>query len=82
MVNTELKRRSATHPTHSGTAKTQGKSRVSSVNESFSKRLEFSENFGRIRFECTQKRELALQPCLLACVMRRHHHDSRATVSR
>jgi hypothetical protein len=38
---------------------------IRSVNESFSKPLEFSKNSPRIRFECAQKPERALQACLL-----------------
>jgi hypothetical protein len=53
------------------------KSRGSSVNKSFIKSIEFYENSRRIRFECAQKPEQPLQPCLLACVMRRNQTAAR-----
>ena len=75
MVNTRLKRAEIPALPHSEAPISRVKSGVFSVNQFLSKRLEFSENFARIRFECTAKREPALQPCLLACVMRRHDNS-------
>src|SRR5262245_13189293 len=51
---------------------------LSNVNEFLSNRFEFSENSRRILIECAQNREQRLQPCLLACVMRRHNSRPEA----
>jgi hypothetical protein len=66
MVNGELSLCARRHSTHSGTAKSHEIPAVFSVNESFSKRFEFSENSRLILFECTQNREQPLQPRLVA----------------
>jgi len=67
MVNIGLRLLADAGSPHSGTAKSHGKSGLFTVNESFSKHFEFSENSRRILFECRQKPEQPLQPCLLAC---------------
>jgi hypothetical protein len=71
MVNARLKRAKMPTLPHSGPTICRGKSGVFSVNQFLSKRFEFSENFRRIRFECAQNREPALQFRLVACVKRR-----------
>jgi hypothetical protein len=55
------------------------KSGLRSVNESFSKPLEFSESFSRILVECAQKREQPVQARLLTCEMRRNGNAAKKT---
>jgi hypothetical protein len=72
MVNTVLPRTETAHLHRGDPSFSFGKSGVFSVNQFLSKPFEFSENSRRILFECAQKPKQPLQPCLLACVMRRH----------
>jgi len=65
MVNARFPARQARGPFRLEQHDSCGKMRLRSVNQSFSKPLEFSKNSSRIRFECTQKRERGLQPWLL-----------------
>jgi hypothetical protein len=65
MVNAKLKSGAAASAPRYGTPRIRGKPGVFTVNKSFSKSFEFAENSRRIRFECAQKPEQPLQPCLL-----------------
>jgi hypothetical protein len=65
MVNARFPARGTRRLPRHGSQESHGKTGVRSVNQSFSKPFEFSENSRRIRFECAQKRERGLQACLL-----------------
>jgi hypothetical protein len=65
MVNERFPARQIVMPVFLQPRDSRGKSGLCSVNQSFSKPLEFSKNSPRIRFECAQKRERGLQACLL-----------------
>jgi hypothetical protein len=65
MVNHRFPERSRVAEPVRGCAFGATKPGFCSVNQSFSKSIEFSKNSQRIRFECAQKRERGVQACLL-----------------
>jgi hypothetical protein len=83
MVNARLPAASCRDLRVAVAADFRAKTAVLSVNESFSKPLEFFDSFNRIRIECAQKREQPVQARLLACVMRhnakRRQRDGKRT---